>query len=317
VTISVKNLTASVERGDGIGLLKRLQTMNASATPADRNHALKQFQELQMHNKEAIIHFVSRFQSHRKVLADATLDSKHRLTCNELSTYFIDKLCANMSMVGDVRHRLLDLKNQLESETSTKTLTNLEDKLCKAETQTQTQRGASRPPSHNSSARDATCSFCSKRGHKESACYSNPSNQRTQRHQANYTQQTNGNTKQANTAGAATKCHGPKCFHCKGPHVLNKCPQATEEQKEQLCRKHLGPRTNQKHDRDRGNGRRTSAPSSSSHQANQVVQPPETTEEQANTARAINTGRSSRAGVSWARGCFAAVIEDLHKLSDN
>jgi hypothetical protein len=107
MTISVKNLTASVERGDGIGLLKRLQTMNASATPADRNHALKQLQELQMHNKEAIIHFVSRFRSHMKVLADTTLHSKHQLSDNELSTYFIDKLCANMSIVGNVRHSLL------------------------------------------------------------------------------------------------------------------------------------------------------------------------------------------------------------------
>jgi hypothetical protein len=40
MSISVKNLTASVQRGDGLGLLKRLQTMNASATPADRNRAL-------------------------------------------------------------------------------------------------------------------------------------------------------------------------------------------------------------------------------------------------------------------------------------
>jgi hypothetical protein len=160
MTISVKNLTASVEQGNGIGLLKRLQTMNASATPADRNHALKQLQELQMHDKEAIIHFVSRFRSHMKALADTALDSKHQLSDNELSTYFIDKLCANMSIVGDVRHRLLDLKNQLESETSTKTLADFEDELCKAETQT--LRGASRPSSHNPSARDTICGFCSK-----------------------------------------------------------------------------------------------------------------------------------------------------------
>jgi hypothetical protein len=49
MSISVKNLTASVQQGDGLGLLKRLQTMNASATPADRNRALQQLSELQMH----------------------------------------------------------------------------------------------------------------------------------------------------------------------------------------------------------------------------------------------------------------------------
>jgi hypothetical protein len=149
------------------------------------------------------------------------------------------------------------------------------------------------------------------------SCYSNPANQRTRRHQANYTQQTNGYVKPANTAGAPTKRHGPECFHCKGPHVLNKCPQATEEQKEQLHRKHLGPRANRKNDRDRGSSRRTSAPSSSSHQANQAAQRPTATEEQANTARVINTGRPSRTGVTWARGYFAAAVEDLDQLSDD
>jgi hypothetical protein len=41
MSISVKNLTTSVQWGDGLGLLKRLQTMNALATPADRNRAFQ------------------------------------------------------------------------------------------------------------------------------------------------------------------------------------------------------------------------------------------------------------------------------------
>jgi hypothetical protein len=44
-----------VPRGDGLGLLKRLQTMNASATPADRTRALQQLYELHIGTPEGPI----------------------------------------------------------------------------------------------------------------------------------------------------------------------------------------------------------------------------------------------------------------------
>jgi hypothetical protein len=61
---NVRNLVSSVERGNGIGLLKKLQTMHASADAADRAQALQQLYELQMHdNKEPFVHFISRFRN--------------------------------------------------------------------------------------------------------------------------------------------------------------------------------------------------------------------------------------------------------------
>jgi hypothetical protein len=52
---------AQRQERDGLGLLKHLQTMNASAMPADRDCAPQQLHELQMHNKEAIINFYPGF----------------------------------------------------------------------------------------------------------------------------------------------------------------------------------------------------------------------------------------------------------------
>jgi hypothetical protein len=104
VTTNLKNLTSSVPRGDGLGLLTRLQTMNVSATPADRTRALQQLCKLQMRNKEAIINFVSRFHNQIQVLSNATINPQDMPTDKELSTFFVDKLRANVSITSDARH---------------------------------------------------------------------------------------------------------------------------------------------------------------------------------------------------------------------
>jgi hypothetical protein len=85
----VKNLTASVDRGDGLGLLKRLQTMNASVTPADRTRALQQLHKLCMHDKEAIIKFISWFRNQTQVLSNATFKAKDMPSDKELATFCV------------------------------------------------------------------------------------------------------------------------------------------------------------------------------------------------------------------------------------
>ena len=178
---NVRNLTSSVERGDGIGLLQRLQTMYASATPADRTRALQQLYELQMHGKEAVISFVSRFRNQIQVLSNTTVNAADMPTDKELATFFLDKLCANDNITGDVRHVLLDCRRELNSSNCQSTLTNFEDQLILAENQA--FRGGnsnSHPSSANPSDRSSLiCGFCGKKGHSKQACYSNPANRNT------------------------------------------------------------------------------------------------------------------------------------------
>jgi hypothetical protein len=135
--------------------------MNASATPADRTRALQQLYKLQMHNKEAIINFVSRFRNQIQVLSNTTTNPQDMPTDKELPTFFIDKLCANASITGDVRHILLDCKRELHSPASSQTLTAFEDQLCLAKSQAfRGSTSSSSSPSH-----PIICEFCGKKGH--------------------------------------------------------------------------------------------------------------------------------------------------------
>jgi hypothetical protein len=121
---------------------------------------LQQLYKLQMHNKEAIINFVSRFRNRIQVLSNTTTNPQDMPTDKELSTFFIDKLCANASITGVVRHVLLDCKRELHSPASSQTLTAFEDQLCLAESQA--FRGStsnSSSPSH-----PIICEFCGKKG---------------------------------------------------------------------------------------------------------------------------------------------------------
>jgi hypothetical protein len=96
ITKNVKKLTSSVPRGDGLGLLKRLQTMNASATSADRTRALQQLYEPQTQNKEAIINFVSRFRNQIQVLSNTTINPQDMPTDKELRRLFLSTSFARM-----------------------------------------------------------------------------------------------------------------------------------------------------------------------------------------------------------------------------
>ena len=106
--------------------------MCASATQADQSRALSQLNQLQMHDKEAIINFVSRFRNQVIVLSDTTQDPSDLLSDKQLSTLFIDKLCANTNIEGDIRHALLNCKNEFYSVHNTKTLTEFENEMCVA-----------------------------------------------------------------------------------------------------------------------------------------------------------------------------------------
>lgn len=91
---NVKNLMSSIDRGDGLNLLKRLQTMYASATPADRSRAYQQLHELKMHPSESAQAFISRFRGCIQVLLNTTMKNAKcdMPSDSELATLVIDKL---------------------------------------------------------------------------------------------------------------------------------------------------------------------------------------------------------------------------------
>jgi hypothetical protein len=196
-----------------------------------------------MHDREAIINFVSSFRNQVQALSDTTKDPKHLLSDLELSTFFIEKLCASANVEGDARFALLNCKRELNSDNNLKTLTKFEDELCLAESQA-FKTGASRTNlrSDKPPGRDIVCGCCSKRGHTASACYSNPANRRQQ---ANHTQTGRGH---GHTPSAAGQGGGHKriiqCFNCGLNHSLSVCLTATPKARERIYREKLGPRTN-------------------------------------------------------------------------
>ena len=238
--ISVKNLTSSVQRGDGLELLKRLQTMYASATQADQSRALSQLNQLQMHDKEAIINFVSRFRNQVIVLSDTTQDPSDLLSDKQLSTLFIDKLCANNTIEGDIRHALLNCKNELYSDHNTKTLTEFENEMCVAEDQAYRSGNRTNLRSTKPTGDDIICGFCHKKGHTAPVCRSNPANRRQQ---ANSAQTGRGHGRTPSTAGRGNgHRRPPTCFGCGLSHSLSVCPTSSPEERERIYREKLGPR---------------------------------------------------------------------------
>jgi hypothetical protein len=299
--------------------------MNASATPADRTRALQQLYELRMHDREAIINFVSRFRSQIQVLSNTTSDTRDMPSDKELATFFIEKLCANAHIEGDVRHELLDCKKELHHPNSQLTLTDFEDQLCLAESQV--YRGDTRRSHARTTGRSGTsttCGFCGKRGHTTTECYSNPQN-RSRHHQANHakTQPGRGGGRNLNHSGRGCgggRRHPITCFKCGGSHSLSACRHATPEERERLERERLdreklGPRSGSESSQGRGNGRGHTPRPSPSQQVNQAINAPPSTSisqptEQANTARVLNAGRPSRTGISWAQANYVAIAPD-------
>lgn len=266
MSLSVKNLTTSIQQGHDLGLLKRLQTMNASATPADRNQALHQLHELQMQNKEAINNFLFRFRSQIQVVTNAASNPQDLLSNKEMSTFFVNKSCANSNIKGDVCHASLDCKKELHDPHNNKTLTNFENESCLAKNDVCRQGGSrTNLRSSNHPRRNAVCSFYSKKGHAAAACHSNPANHQ---HQAHQTQPGGGHGNAPSTAGKCSGSRCPTCFHCGLPHSLNACPDAASspELRESICCKKAGPRTNS----GRGRGDNARPNQSSTSQANQA-----------------------------------------------
>jgi hypothetical protein len=133
----VKNLTSSVDRGDGLGLLKKLQSTYAPATPADRSRAYQQLHELKMHPNETAQAFISQFRRCIQVLSNTTIVRADMPDDSELARFFIDKLYDNTNLDIDIRFVILDCRKALNSSsTSSKhTLTYFEDQICYAEMQ--------------------------------------------------------------------------------------------------------------------------------------------------------------------------------------
>ena len=104
--------------------------------PADRTQAPQQLYKLQMHGKEAFSSFVSYFRNQIQVLPNTTIDASDMPTDNhKLATFFLDKLCADDNIPGNVPHVLLDCGRELNSSNCQSTLTNFEEQIILAENQ--------------------------------------------------------------------------------------------------------------------------------------------------------------------------------------
>jgi hypothetical protein len=302
VDVDIKHLTNSVERKDGLGLLLRLKTIYASATLADQQHALTNLQSLAMHPKESMTSFVSRFRKTQQHLHHATADASLLPKDKSLVIMFVQKLKDNSNLTPDIRQQVNALELDSLCDTSTITLTSIEDKLCMVESlalqRSQPVRG------HGGSgqpARQVTCYRCGEPGHAANRCRSNPSTS-THAHTANHA---NANP---STDAKTNKFRRPvKCFMCGGNHSLKDCKKCDEAEKERLYREKLGPRkTND------------SCPTKKTAQHANNTQVPTTPPtattppppEQANSAKALSVGQPSiRPGVRWAQANVATAQE--------
>ena len=89
-----------------------------------------------MHGKEAVISFISHFRNQIQVLSNtSTIDASNMHTDKKLATFFLEKLCANDNITGNVRHVLFDCRRKLNSSNFQSTLTIFKDQIILAENQ--------------------------------------------------------------------------------------------------------------------------------------------------------------------------------------
>ena len=91
-----------------------------------------------MHGKEAVISFISHFRNQIQKSSPtlrSTIDASNMPTDKKLATFFLEKLCANDNITGNVRHVLFDCRRKLNSSNFQSTLTIFKDQIILAENQ--------------------------------------------------------------------------------------------------------------------------------------------------------------------------------------
>ena len=110
---SVITVLAGIDPNDGLGIISRLQQLYASATLEDKLRAQDYLQNLQMHPKELITSFISRFRRAIQGIYDASQDPEP-LPELYLINLFLVKTLNTIQTGSDIRNTLLDYKRMLK-----------------------------------------------------------------------------------------------------------------------------------------------------------------------------------------------------------
>ena len=194
----VKTCLTSISHTEGIKILERLQKLYAPATNKDRNKALNNLHQLQMHPKDTITNFVSKFQRNLKTLHEVSMNQPLPDE-SDLIVMFIDKCLRVVQPGSDVRHTLLNYETTINQHSRDDpnlpfTFAELETVLC---------------------------------GH-ENTLGGTPSNRNTHRPRA-YANA---------TTSTRTFRKPIKCLKCGGSHKLIHCRKASATEKKELWAKH-------------------------------------------------------------------------------
>ena len=106
VAAHVKNILADTNPKDGFGILRRLQEIYAPASIKDHNKAITYLQQLQMHPKDTITNFVTKYNRALKTLADVSIGFAPPSEYDRINM-FIQKCLNTITEGSDIRLTLL------------------------------------------------------------------------------------------------------------------------------------------------------------------------------------------------------------------
>ena len=110
---NVVTVLAGVRNDDGIGIILRLQKLYASTTMQDKLNAQEYLQNLQMHPRETISSFISRFHRAIQHIYDAS-SNPEPLPEIYLINLFLVKTLHAVPASSDIRSTLLDYQRLIQ-----------------------------------------------------------------------------------------------------------------------------------------------------------------------------------------------------------
>ena len=109
----VKDILNGIDAQDGLEILRQLQNMYAHATIQDRNKAVADLTQLQMHPRDTIIVFVAKFRKAVKAIADVSMGIPMP-SDQELVNLFIQKCLEVVPEGTAIRSSLLDYQRAIK-----------------------------------------------------------------------------------------------------------------------------------------------------------------------------------------------------------
>ena len=147
----MKNILADTNPKDGLGILWHLQEIYTPVSIKDHNQAITYLQQLQMHPKDTITNFITKYNGALKTLADVSIGFPPPSEYSQINM-FIQKCLNTISEGSDIRQTLLNYERIIANTPPNGklqfTMYELKQDLCQPENTLGKHRKFSQKPQH-------------------------------------------------------------------------------------------------------------------------------------------------------------------------